>query len=199
VRRNILIASGGVFLAAIVGFITLTRGEAQGIDQSHRSEQAVVQRGEYLVKIMDCNDCHMPWKMGPQGPEPDMTRFLSGHPEEIGPLPNAKAAEPFVWSGFGSNTARKFTTENTESHREEMIFILGVLSDLCGSLLRFVVALEQQAFAERALECGIHALARKLALVAQELDDTGKVGFGRSDVEFVRDVGLRVDAAYLIN
>lgn len=104
-RRNILIASFVVLLVATIGFVTLTRGEAQGIDQSHRSEQAVVQRGEYLVKIMGCNDCHTPWKMGPQGPEPDTTRFLSGHPEEIGPLPNAKAAEPFVWSGFGSNTA----------------------------------------------------------------------------------------------
>ena len=29
-----------------------------------------------------CNDCHTPWKMGPNGPEPDMTRMLSGHPEK---------------------------------------------------------------------------------------------------------------------
>jgi hypothetical protein len=43
--------------------------------------------------------------MGPNGPEPDMSRMLSGHPEEIGPLPNAKAAQPFLWSGFGTNTA----------------------------------------------------------------------------------------------
>ena len=54
---------------------------------------------------MGCNDCHTPWKMGPQGPEPDMDRFLSGHPEQIGPLPNVKAAEPFLWSGFPTNTA----------------------------------------------------------------------------------------------
>jgi hypothetical protein len=54
---------------------------------------------------MGCNDCHTPWKMGPQGPEPDMDRFLSGHPEQIGPLPMAKAAEPFLWSGFATNTA----------------------------------------------------------------------------------------------
>src|SRR6478672_12874009 len=64
-----------------------------------------VTRGAYLVKIMGCNDCHTPWKMGPQGPEPDMTRFLSGHPEQIGPLPKAAAAAPYIWSGFGTNTA----------------------------------------------------------------------------------------------
>jgi hypothetical protein len=28
--------------------------------------------------IGGCNDCHTPLKMGPKGPEPDMTRMLSG-------------------------------------------------------------------------------------------------------------------------
>ena len=70
------------------------RNSTQGQAPGH-----VVQRGEYLVKIMGCNDCHTPWKMGPQGPEPDMTRFLSGHPERIGPLPNETPAAPFVWPG----------------------------------------------------------------------------------------------------
>ena len=40
-----------------------------------------VERGAYLVNAMGCNDCHTPWRMGPDGPEPEMTRFLSGHPE----------------------------------------------------------------------------------------------------------------------
>lgn len=39
-----------------------------------------VERGRYLVTICSCNDCHTPWKMGAQGPEPDMTRMLSGNP-----------------------------------------------------------------------------------------------------------------------
>ena len=42
-----------------------------------------VERGEYLVKVGLCNDCHTPWKMGPNGPEPDMDRMLSGHPEAV--------------------------------------------------------------------------------------------------------------------
>jgi mono/diheme cytochrome c family protein len=43
-----------------------------------------VERGEYLVESMGCNDCHTPWKMGANGqPEPDMTRMLSGHPEGV--------------------------------------------------------------------------------------------------------------------
>ena len=93
-----------VVLAGAAGFVTLSGGEARESTQGRAPEQ-VVQRGEYLVKIMGCNDCHTPWKMGPQGPEPDMTRFLSGHPEQIGPLPKAAAGEPYIWSGFGTNTA----------------------------------------------------------------------------------------------
>ncbi len=104
-HRTFLIASGVVLLTASLGFVALTSGEAKATKHPAQPDPAIVQRGEYLVKIMGCNDCHTPWKMGPQGPEPDMTRFLSGHPEQIGPLPNAKAPEPFVWSGFGTNTA----------------------------------------------------------------------------------------------
>lgn len=102
-QRAVLITATAVFLTAAVGMMTLSRGEAQGTADPHQAER--VKRGEYLVKIMGCNDCHTPWKMGAQGPEPDMTRMLSGHPEQIGPLPEAKAAEPYVWSGFGTNTA----------------------------------------------------------------------------------------------
>ena len=101
--RTVLIASTAVIFTAAIGLATLSKGEAQGTANPHQSER--VQRGEYLVKIMGCNDCHTPWKMGPQGPEPDMTRFLSGHPEQIGPLPETKTPEPFLWSGFPTNTA----------------------------------------------------------------------------------------------
>jgi mono/diheme cytochrome c family protein len=105
VQRNVLITATAVLFTAGVGLTTLNRGEAQGTRDPHQPDQAVVQRGEYLVKIMGCNDCHTPWKMGPQGPEPDMTRMLSGHPEEIGPLPEVKAPAPYVSLGFATNTA----------------------------------------------------------------------------------------------
>ena len=62
-------------------------------------------RGAYLVKVMGCNDCHTPLKMGPNGPEPDMTRALSGHPEQIGPLPAAKVEGPWMYAGSPTNTA----------------------------------------------------------------------------------------------
>ena len=41
--------------------------------------QSPAERGKYLVTVMDCNGCHTPLKNG----EPDMTRMLSGHPQDI--------------------------------------------------------------------------------------------------------------------
>ena len=42
----------------------------------------IVKRGAYLVPLMGCHDCHTPKVKGPRGlPMPDMTRQLSGHPE----------------------------------------------------------------------------------------------------------------------
>jgi len=64
-----------------------------------------VARGAYLVKIMACNDCHTPWKDGLQGPEPDMTRMLSGHPQDMVVPPLSLGKSPWVWAGAGTNTA----------------------------------------------------------------------------------------------
>jgi hypothetical protein len=62
-------------------------------------------RGEYLVSVIGCTDCHTPLKMGPKGPEPDLTRFLSGHPEQMGSLPASAQQEPWTWAGAATNTA----------------------------------------------------------------------------------------------
>ncbi len=41
-----------------------------------------VKRGEYLVGMIGCDDCHTPKIMTPQGPEPDMSRRFMGHPAD---------------------------------------------------------------------------------------------------------------------
>jgi cytochrome c len=64
-----------------------------------------IERGKYLVSAIGCNDCHTPLKMGANGPEPDMSRMLSGHPSQIligGPTP---LQPPWGWSGTLSMTA----------------------------------------------------------------------------------------------
>jgi mono/diheme cytochrome c family protein len=58
-----------------------------------------IARGKYLVTIAGCNDCHTPVKMGPNGPEPDVSRLLSGHPEQVtvtAPAPNAP--QPWLYT-----------------------------------------------------------------------------------------------------
>ena len=52
--------------------------------------QTPVERGKQLVEIGGCHDCHSPKKLGPNGPEPDMDKMLSGHPEGI------KVATPYM-------------------------------------------------------------------------------------------------------
>lgn len=64
-----------------------------------------VARGEYLVTIGGCHDCHTPWVMGAKGPEPDMTRMLSGHPADLEMPPAPAAVGPWLWSAAGTNTA----------------------------------------------------------------------------------------------
>ncbi len=59
-------------------------------------EPSPVERGEYLVATMGCNDCHTPKKMGEEGPEPDETRLLSGHPEKLQALTAPVLPEPWT-------------------------------------------------------------------------------------------------------
>jgi cytochrome c553 len=48
-----------------------------------QSASGQVERGRVLVIAAGCNDCHTTKRPGSKGPEPDMSRMLSGHPEEI--------------------------------------------------------------------------------------------------------------------
>ena len=67
---------------------------------------AKIERGRYLVSFGSCNDCHTPLKMTDHGPEPDMTRMLSGHPAGLVMTKPPKLGEsPWVWLGAGTNTA----------------------------------------------------------------------------------------------
>ena len=55
-----------------------------------------VARGKYLVATSGCHDCHTPLKPGANGPEPDMARALSGHPQSL-VMPPAPALPPGPW------------------------------------------------------------------------------------------------------
>jgi hypothetical protein len=62
------------------------------------SSEYIITRGEYLVTIMGCNDCHSPKKMGPNGPEMIPELLMSGYPSD---RPIVKFNDPLLKEGFG--------------------------------------------------------------------------------------------------
>jgi mono/diheme cytochrome c family protein len=93
------VAGAGASLAVILIAATTAAAPRQG------ARSAVIRRGEYLVTIGGCNDCHTPWKMGPNGPVNDTSRLLSGHPQDVDVGASPKPA-PGPW---GINVASTFT------------------------------------------------------------------------------------------
>lgn len=70
------------------------------------ADASKVKRGEYLVTTMACIDCHTPFRMGDRGPEPDLARLYSGHPQDMvmPPAPDLGRG-PWLWAGAATNTA----------------------------------------------------------------------------------------------
>ena len=87
-------------------FITVAMMTAASLATAAPQDAAKVKRGEYLVGIMDCVSCHTPFRMGDRGPEPDMTRYLSGHPQAMVMPPAPDMGQgPWLWAGAATNTA----------------------------------------------------------------------------------------------
>jgi hypothetical protein len=62
------------------------------------TDAEIIQRGEYLVNMIGCNDCHSPKKMGERGPEVIQELKLSGYP---GTRPLQKVSTDALKSGWG--------------------------------------------------------------------------------------------------
>ena len=106
-KRTRLTTQLTVLAVAMFSGAMLRAMAADGQDPAVTPDQkkARVERGAYLVTMMGCNDCHTPWKMGAQGPEPDMTRALTGHPQDVVLPPPPAASGPWIWHGAATNTA----------------------------------------------------------------------------------------------
>src|SRR3954467_13349368 len=71
----------------VYGFSSCTTTSSKPLEHdSIRDSVQLIKRGEYLVNTIGCDDCHSPKKMGPKGPEVDMTLRFSGYPSQR-PLP----------------------------------------------------------------------------------------------------------------
>ncbi len=102
-RRLITLCILGVLLAA---WGCQNDGATTATTDNAETAETPVQRGEHLVAVLGCNDCHTPMQAGPDGPAPDMARMLSGHPESMQmPPPPALPEGPWLWLGAATNTA----------------------------------------------------------------------------------------------
>jgi len=93
-RKTILIVSAFAATIAITVACSSKAGDTKTADTTS-DKTALLKRGEYLLSVSGCDDCHSPKVMGAHGPEVDMTKRLSGYP----------AARPMP--SFDSNIVKK--------------------------------------------------------------------------------------------
>lgn len=66
-----------IIFTAVLGLVLLQLA----CSSQQESGVSQLERGKYLVTIGGCYDCHAPKVLGPEGPVPDESKGLSGHPE----------------------------------------------------------------------------------------------------------------------
>jgi cytochrome c553 len=69
-----------MLLIVIVACTRESQNKQNTITQITSDSTSMVTRGEYLVSVCGCNDCHSPKKMTANGPIPDLAFLMSGHP-----------------------------------------------------------------------------------------------------------------------
>ena len=125
-----ILTGAAIFSAAILFLTQCTdekksdTGEIKPTVTQYGAYDSQVKWGEHLVKIGGCNDCHTPKKMGPNGPENDMSMMLSGHPAQMPPAafdPKEAAKKNLIitqtftsWTGpWGTTYAANLTSDST--------------------------------------------------------------------------------------
>ncbi len=99
-KKTLAIALMAVIITGVV--IACTDSSAETNQPVGMAHDNLVKRGQYLVTIMGCNDCHSPKIMGPRGPEPDPALLLSGHPAGM-PLAPIDPKATAGWVLFNMN------------------------------------------------------------------------------------------------
>ncbi|MCF8245863.1 MAG: diheme cytochrome c-553 [Saprospiraceae bacterium] len=93
-----------VTIFMLLGFILFSCSEKEAdMPTAIITPEMKVKRGEYLVNVIGCDDCHSPKIMGPNGPEIDPKRRLSGHPADqtLAPVTDKSVLKDYVLFGMG--------------------------------------------------------------------------------------------------
>jgi mono/diheme cytochrome c family protein len=103
-KRSVL--SSALSIAVLALLLATTHTACSRTSAASNAKAAQIEHGKYLVAASGCNDCHTPLKLGLNGPEPDMTRALSGHPGDFVVGAPPKLGEGgWLWAGAATNTA----------------------------------------------------------------------------------------------
>lgn len=90
---------------SILAAATLICGLFNSAALAGGGDPAQIKRGAQLIAFGGCIDCHTPFKMGANGPEKDMARGLSGHPEALRLPTPPKLEGEWNWAGSATMTA----------------------------------------------------------------------------------------------
>jgi mono/diheme cytochrome c family protein len=151
------------------------------------SAQTPAERGKVLVTVGGCHDCHSPKKIGPGGPEPDMSRALSGHPQDVKVTAQFKAPKgsPYTihtidhltaWSGaWGVSFAANLTPDpDTGMSMPERSFLAAMKSGAhLGSSRPILPPMPWQMYAQLSDDDlkAIYAYLKTLAPVKNKVPD----------------------------
>lgn len=105
-RDRVMVTVGVMTLTMLSGALAgaVSRSDVGG--SASVTDKTRLERGAYIVRSFGCNDCHTPWIVGPRGPEPDMSRALTGHPENVVlPPPPTLPPGPWISTTAATNTA----------------------------------------------------------------------------------------------
>ena len=74
-----------IILFTVATITTMLSACSANVEQPKKiemSNEQLVKKGKYLMVVAACHDCHSPKVMTHEGPMPDTTRLLSGHPKD---------------------------------------------------------------------------------------------------------------------
>lgn len=101
-KTKIHLCLSGLFLAALMGSSCKEQATqttmATAESPAESSETDRLARGEYLVGVIGCADCHTPKKMTERGPVPDMDKYMMGYDasQAMPPVPESVPIGPWV-------------------------------------------------------------------------------------------------------
>lgn len=88
-----------LLVVVLTGVAAFSGGLARMNEKSGKDD--AVERGQHLVTVGGCQDCHSPKVMSPNGPVPHPMKILSGHQAEAGtPAVPQGALAPDRWAAM---------------------------------------------------------------------------------------------------